>query len=172
MTSEEIIGYVNSTPENSNPNVLRDMLEQLNTGSNDAINITYTDLKFLKDNSQLVPGTYYRIIDYVTKINGTYDLSAEVGDTAWFPYARSVEHPFDLVVKALSVDILDENASAIQHSGDIYFSDSKLSAWKIKYTIDNDAVMYAWADTINGKGVIYYMKDEFNNEAGYDFKNI
>jgi len=25
---------------------------------------------------------------------------------------------------------------------------------------------------INGKGVIYYMKDEFGNECPYDFKNI
>ena len=31
--------------------------------------------------------------------------------------------------------------------------------------------MFAWADT-NGKGVIYWMKDEFGNEAGFDFKNI
>lgn len=28
------------------------------------------------------------------------------------------------------------------------------------------------AEVISGKGVIYYMKDEWNNEAPYDFKNI
>ena len=32
MTPEEIITYVNNTPENTNPNVLRSMLGQLQTG--------------------------------------------------------------------------------------------------------------------------------------------
>ncbi|MCF0227836.1 MAG: hypothetical protein HUJ52_03375, partial [Malacoplasma sp.] len=44
--------------------------------------------------------------------------------------------------------------------------------WEIKYDINNDTSVYTWADATNGKGVIYYMKDEFGNEAGYDFKNI
>jgi hypothetical protein len=30
---------------------------------------------------------------------------------------------------------------------------------------------FEWA-TEKGKGVIYYMKDEWGNEAPYDFKNI
>jgi hypothetical protein len=38
--------------------------------------------------------------------------------------------------------------------------------------LDNDSSRFAWADTENGEGVIYYMKDEFNNECPYDFKNI
>ena len=47
-----------------------------------------------------------------------------------------------------------------------------LNAWEIKYSLDNDVLKYSWADETNGKGVIYYMKDEYNNEAPYDFKNI
>lgn len=46
-----------------------------------------------------------------------------------------------------------------------------MNAWELKYCLDNDKELFAWADT-NGKGVIYYMKDEFGNEAPYDFKNI
>lgn len=46
-----------------------------------------------------------------------------------------------------------------------------MNAWELKYCLDNDKDLFAWADT-NGKGVIYYMKDEFGNEAPYDFKNI
>lgn len=46
-----------------------------------------------------------------------------------------------------------------------------LNAWELKYCLDNDKELFAWADT-NGKGVIYYLKDEFGNEAPYDFKNV
>jgi hypothetical protein len=53
-----------------------------------------------------------------------------------------------------------------------YFRDSDLNSWKVKYCLDNDKNRFAWADEENGKGVIYYMKDEFGNEAHYDFKNI
>lgn len=53
-----------------------------------------------------------------------------------------------------------------------YFASSNLSAWKLKYCLDNDTTRFTWADVENGKGVIYYMKDEWNNECPYDFKNI
>ena len=46
-----------------------------------------------------------------------------------------------------------------------------MNAWELKYCLDNDKELFAWADT-NGKGVIYYLKDEFGNEAPYDFKNV
>ena len=45
-----------------------------------------------------------------------------------------------------------------------------INAWELKCCLDNDKTLFNWADT-NGKGVIYYMKDEFGNEAPYDFKN-
>ena len=38
--------------------------------------------------------------------------------------------------------------------------------------MDNDTNRFGWTDESNGKGVIYYMKDEWNNECPYDFKNI
>ena len=53
-----------------------------------------------------------------------------------------------------------------------YFDNNDLNAWEIKYCLDNDTSRFAWADPDNGKGVIYYMKDEYGNEAPYDFKNI
>jgi hypothetical protein len=40
------------------------------------------------------------------------------------------------------------------------------------YCLDNDTDRFAWADEVNGKGVIYRMIDEFNNDCPYDFKNI
>ena len=57
------------------------------------------------------------------------------------------------------------------YTGASYFDNSNLSSWEIKYSVDNNQSKYSWAN-INGKGVIYYMKDEYRNEAPYDFKNI
>ena len=124
------------------------------------MNITWFELKTLRDNSQLVPGRQYRITDYqctTTQAN-----------------TRSEEHQFDIIVTADSRNKLNENARSIQHtySDTDYLKNFDLNAWKLKYCLDNDINRFAWADTANGKGVIYYMKDEWNNEAPYDFKNI
>ena len=53
-----------------------------------------------------------------------------------------------------------------------YFANSNLKAWKLKYCLDNDLTRFLYADTINGKGVIYYLEDEFGNKGDFDFKNI
>ena len=52
------------------------------------------------------------------------------------------------------------------------YSPYNLSAWELKYCLDNDTSRFEWANEIDGMGVIYYMKDEWGNEAPYDFKNI
>ena len=140
-------------------------------GSHAAVDITYADLKAARNNASLVPGTVYRITDYVTKITGYYDLSS-LGASGYLHFAKSAEHPFDIAVLALDESTLAENAMAIQHDGDTYFANSDLSAWELKYTIDNDPTRFSWADATNGKGVIFYLKDEFDNEAGFDFKNM
>lgn len=123
----------------------------------DVRKISYSELKELKDNNNLSPNTYYRIIDYVTTTSQDNTISAN--------------HPFDLIVKALSTNTLSEDANAIIHDGDTYFTNNKLESWTIKYCLENDTTRFKWAN-VNGKGVIYYLKDEFNNEAWYDFKNI
>ena len=121
-------------------------------------NITYAQLKAKRDNGQLVKGQQYRITDYVT-------TTAQAN-------TQSAGHQFDIIVVADSEDKLNENARAIQHSGDTYFANCKLESWELKYCLDNDTNRFSWADTTNGKGDIYYMKDEWNNECPYDFKNI
>lgn len=122
------------------------------------VETTYSALKLLRDTRNLVPGMQYRITDYVT--------------TTAASNTRSAGHAFDIIVTADDVNMLNENARAIQHKGDTYFTNSNLNAWELKYCLNNDTTRFDWADTINGKGVIYYMKDEFNNECPYDFKNI
>ena len=120
--------------------------------------LTYLELVELRDNAQLTPGTKYQIVDYVTTTNQENTQSAG--------------HQFDIIVEALTENTLSEDVKVCLHEGDTYFANSDFNAWEVKYCLDNDAERFAWADTTNGKGVIFYMKDEFNNEVWYDFKNI
>lgn len=119
---------------------------------------TYADLVNLRNTSKLTSGIFYRITDYIT-------TTTQEG-------TKSAGHPFDVIVLALSESELSEHAWAIQHEGDTYFANSDLNAWQIWYCIDNDINRFAWADSTNGKGVIYRMIDEWNNDIPYDFKNI
>lgn len=138
------------------------------------LSVTYQELVDYAENGQLVPGMQYRITDYETIIRGYYDLSL-IGGTGYLPYATSAGHPFDIIVTADSRWKLNENARAIRNEDNTdngYFENSDLGAWELKYTIYNDPNKHAWADPDNGRGVIYWLKDEFNNDAGYDFKNI
>ena len=123
-----------------------------------SVKITWAELKALRDNSQLVAGQQYRITDYT--------CTTTQGGT------KSAGHVFDIIVTADSESVLNEEARAIQHDGDTYFANCDLNAWKIWYCIDNDTNRFAWADSTNGKGVIYRMIDDFGNDCPYDFKNI
>lgn len=196
------------------------------------VEITYQELKTLRDNNELTPGTWYRITDYTC--------------TTSQDNTQSANHSFDIIVRADDERHLNENAFAAHHKDDEYFVNCKLEAWELKYCLDNDTQRFAWADgtaqmeltipvvspgshdeplntvailvwqdirwkwklayndsfvytepnpttesklyasdtgsmmmagtitsiTYFGKGVIYYMKDEWNNECSYDFKNI
>lgn len=122
------------------------------------VNITYNDLVTNRNQNKLIPGSYYRITDYVTTTTDTE--------------SRSMGHQFDIVVLAINESTLSEEAFAEHHEGDTYFTNSNLAAWKIWYALDNDTSRFAWADSTNGKGVIYRMIDEHRNDVPYDFKNI
>ena len=126
------------------------------------LSIKYESLKALRDSDQLIPGRQYRIIDYTC--------------TTTQENTKSAGNVFDIIVTADSNNKLNEEARAINHYfnnlEDDHFKECNLSAWKIWYCIDNDTNKFAWADETNGKGVIYRMIDEFDNDCPYDFKNI
>ena len=134
-------------------------LSNIVPGIDNLVNITYSELKSLRDQSKLIPSRWYRITDFVTTVAND-------------PKAQSAGHPFDIIVLASDKDKLQEECYAIQHKGDEYFANCNLAAWKIWYCLDNDNTKYMWADTVNGKGVIYRMIDEWQNDCPYDFKNI
>lgn len=162
---------------NENNYAITSAITYLDNKIQDALNeVTYDELKSMVDNSTLVPGSKYRIIDYVSIIK---DYTIEMNDYAsndnpkFTVNVKSANHPFDIVVTALSTNGLSEDAKACLHLGDTYFSESELGSWELKYSINNNTGTgrFSWGDEENGKGVIWYMKDEFNNEAWYDFKN-
>ena len=140
---------------NAGGNEVKTLKDILNSGVTE---ITWSGLVDLRTNNKLIPGQYYRITDYT--------CTTTKGGT------KSAGHVFDIIVRADSVNKLNEEAHAIQHTGDSYFANNNLSAWRLWYCLDNDTNRFAWADSTNGKGVIYRMIDEFYNDVPYDFKNI
>lgn len=121
--------------------------------------IAWSDLKAKRDGGNLVPGQQYRITDYVATTNGDME-------------SQSANHPFDIIVTADDEHTLNEHARAIMHDGDTYFAGCDLAAWDVWYCLDNDTTRFMWADSTNGKGVIYRLVDEFQNDVPYDFKGI
>lgn len=123
--------------------------------------VTYNELVTMRNNSNLTSGMLYRITDYVTRVSdGIENIT-------------SAEYGFDIIVRADSSYKLNENAYAYDSNrSEGYFNNSKLNAWRLKYTLDNNDSRFNWGNTVNGKGIIYYLMDEFGNSAPYDFKNI
>ena len=144
------------------------------------IETTYANFINLKRNRGLTVGEEYRITDYVTKVKSDY-----VPDYINFTTIqcfRSAEHQFDVVVTATSVNSVSPYAKAMGHSGDTYFSGAQLSEWSLYYVDDlvgangeyliADKIHWAPTNEEGGKGAILWMRDEYGNEAHYDFKNI
>jgi hypothetical protein len=101
--------------------------------------VTWQELKDLRDNGQLTAGHKYRMIDYDT-------YTSQVG-------TQSAMHPFDLILTALDNKTLSEECSAIQSARDVdgYFANSNLGAWRVWYCLDNDTLRFIWATP---KGII------------------
>lgn len=98
--------------------------------------------------------------------SGTYDLDGDEYDM-WAKFENGVFMQQYALTPVVVVD--DElTVSPIPETKTVPVN---MNAWELKYCLDNDKELFGWADT-HGKGVIYYMKDEFGNEAPYDFKNV
>lgn len=125
--------------------------------------VTYSELVELRDNGELVSGKYYRIIDYIATTNS---------ESSYTP----TNIPLDVVVMALTEDTLCEEGYAVKRSGynyPFFINNDLRKTIKIYYTLDNDTDAFNWADTQNGKGVIYKMSPllTFNTEnaKGFDY---
>ena len=97
---------------------------------------------------------------------GTYDLDGDEYDM-WGKYEDGeFMHQY-----ALTPIVVEDGELVVSPIPETKIVPVNMNAWELKYCLDNDKELFGWADT-NGKGVIYYMKDEFGNEAPYDFKNV
>ena len=123
--------------------------------------ITWEELYSLCENDELIPGMTYRLTDYQCTVDNDSN-------------ARAInEGLFDILIVADDVNNLNENVRFTYHDGDSYFGGCNLESWEGKYCIYNESTRFAWASKDNtGKGVIYWLKDEWGNECPYDFKHI
>lgn len=70
----------------------------------------------------------------------------------------SYSNKFLITLLAINSSQFSPIVSTQKIEGDTYFADSSVDKWEVKYDFENN--------------VITYMKDEYGNEAPYDFKNI
>lgn len=86
---------------NNQLNDVYNQLNDVNAKTANMIPVTYFELKSLRDNSELIPGMFYRITDYIC--------------TTSQENTRAMENKFDIIVQALSANTLSETASADYH---------------------------------------------------------
>ena len=125
--------------------------------------ITYDELLRKTENAELISGDWYQITDY---------KSYFISDANLFENDGVITHQFDVLVFAISNNALSENAKATVHNDDYTYYGDGIHSWILKYYLYNDNTRFGWADTVNGKGVIYRMIDEYGNDCGYDFKTL
>lgn len=167
-TIDDAITFMNSN---------RDSDDQLSDSD-----ITYIKSNAIQYNGKYYVGTiYYDIFGEDTKIfdieqvEGGYDFDKYVGiyggtityDNKTYN-SRWIRDDYKSYAFDESLDTLLNTSPHQLTIG----SDCNLEAWQLWYTIDNDTNRFTWADNTNGKGVIYRMIDEQNNDCPYDFKNI
>ena len=107
------------------------------------VNITYDELKSLRDSSKLIPGMQYRITDYeFTTLN---------------PQLKAKPSTFDIIVTADDDHTLNENARAVRR--DILQVVTKLNVIDIdgEYAgMVDDFDYYEYEDVMEIDGVVYY----------------
>lgn len=103
---------------------------------------------------------------------GTYDLDGDEYDM-WgkYEYDQDNEKWVFLQQYALTPIVVEDGKLIVSPIPETKIVPVNMNAWELKYCLDNDKKLFNWAET-DGKGVIYYLKDEFGNEAPYDFKNV
>lgn len=117
---------------------------------------TYAEMMALIANDGLVSNQTYRITDFET--------------TSSAANTQCTGEQMIIRVKAENDSRLFPEAKIVSCNETVF--GTNYLKWKVLYDINNDTSLYSWADTVNGKGVIYYLEDERGNCCDYDFKNI
>lgn len=103
---------------------------------------------------------------------GTYDLDGDEYDM-WSKYEQDPDTGDWVFMQqyALTPIVVEDGELVVSPIPETKLVPVNMNAWELKYCLDNDKELFNWAET-DGKGVIYYLRDEFGNEAPYDFKNV
>ena len=120
--------------------------------------VTYSELKNLRDNSQLTPGALYRITDYQC--------------TTTQENTKSAGHQFDIVLLALSENKLAEEGWAMMHETPVFkvtFSNSVIEECYLRYLEDNGGI-YILVSKSRLLGYDF-AKSEFESISTIDWEN-
>lgn len=101
---------------------------------------------------------------------GVYDLDGDEYDM-WSKYEFDGNEWVFQMQYALTPIVVEDGELIVSPIPETKTVPVNMNAWELKYCLDNDKDLFDWAET-DGKGVIYWLKDEFGNEAPYDFKNV
>ena len=129
-----------------------------NLGISDAASIivgTYEELEKLVNSNKLLLGQKYLLTDFQTIYSIEYEVVGT--DDSRFP-----SHTYAILLTAVGVNIFDPKVILLSEDG------TPSHLWEVKYDFTKTKLI---ANAYN-KGQITYLKDEFNNSAYFDFKNI
>lgn len=142
----------------------------------DSISGAYAEIKRMADDGKLVPGRRYIITDYQASckaISGTISIPDVAAANVYRRLSlRSVavnDVPFDLILQAVSANSFEPNAIAVAKEA----VDGRVKCWDAKYSLT--PIFSTWDDTNiteSYRGSIYFLRDNLDNEAWYDFENI
>ena len=129
-----------------------------NLGISDAASIivgTYEELEKLVNSSKLLMGQKYLLTDFQTIYSIEYEVVGT--DDSRFP-----SHTYAILLTAVGVNAFDPKVILLSEDG------TPSHLWEVRYDFTKTKLI---ANAYN-KGQITYLKDEFNNSAYFDFKNI
>lgn len=130
----------------------------------DPIKVTHAELVEMVNAHALIKGQEYEITDY----EATAEPGAAVrGDNQYL---------FNIIVKAMDRSNLSYDArcsfSDRNHNLKLLLYNSNINAWQVKYQLFPDGnYVFDWTDP-NGKGTIFWLKDDIGNELPFDFYNF
>ena len=129
-----------------------------NLGISDAASIivgTYEELEKLVTSNKLLLGQKYLLTDFQTIYSIEYEVVGT--DDSRFP-----SHTYAILLTAVGVNAFDPKVILLSEDG------TPSHLWEVRYDFTKTKLI---ANAYN-KGQITYLKDEFNNSAYFDFKNI
>ena len=121
-------------------------------GGGSSVNIIQTNyqaLLTLQQANQLVPAQKYQFEYTCIYMDRGLNTGTATGDTK-----------FNIIITAISNSEFSQDVDILEHPD-----------WTVRYDFTQNNTYRRWARTTD-MGQITYLKDEFGNEAPYDFKNI